>query len=274
MNVTVVDAGKVSECKLEITHLVTVGCSWTYCQGLENITRDGWPGLVARELNIPLVNLGTPGVGNDNIHRRTYEYLYQNLPTNSNPLFIIAWSQPWRKEAWFEGHGTAPIKRLFSEYNVVSMPEDKPQNHYESALLENWDEEDFYRKTLLHKLSLINLFKANNVPYLMTNFCSHLPPIKVMNKINTHYGNMWDTMINDPGKITDFYKISNELPKLPCGHEGIEGNRVIADYSISEIKKHFTDYNFVNHKPYLSLDHFLLGQKYSKKFPEWCDFKL
>lgn len=274
MSVTVVDAGKVSEYKLEITHLVTVGCSWTYCQGLENITRDGWPALVAKDLNIPVVNLGTPGIGNDNIHRRTYEYFYQNLPTKSNPLFIIAWTQPWRREAWFEAHGTAPVRKFFNEYGIINMPEDKPQNHYEHALLENWSEEDFHRKTLLYKLSLINLFRANNVPYLMTDFSSHYPPPKqVQEKIKKHYSVLWETMMNDSQKIKEFHELTTGIPKTPCLHENEEGNRIVADYATSEIRNRFDDYKFVNNKEYLKLSEFIKGQKYSGIFPEWCEIE-
>lgn len=274
MSVTVVDAGKVSEYKLEITHLVTVGCSWTYCQGLENITRDGWPALVAKDLNIPVVNLGTPGIGNDNIHRRTYEYFYQNLPTKSNPLFIIAWTQPWRREAWFEAHGTSPVRAEFNEYGIINMPKDTPQNHYEHALLENWDEEDFHRKTLLYKLSLINLFRANNIPYLMTDFSSHYPPPKqVQEKIKKHYSVLWETMMNDSQKIKEFHQLTKRIPKTPCMHENEEGNRVVADYAISEIRNRFGSYKFVNNKEYLKLSEFIKGQKYSGIFPEWCEIE-
>ena len=80
---------------MDISHIVTIGCSFTYCQGLPIF--QGWPALVANALDCPLVNLGIPGVGNDNIHRRLYEYIYNDLLIyNSKPLVIIAWTQPWR----------------------------------------------------------------------------------------------------------------------------------------------------------------------------------
>jgi hypothetical protein len=61
---------------MDITHLVVNGCSWTYCQGLEDPKNQGWPKLLADQLGCEVVNLAIPGTGNDTIHRRTYEYVH------------------------------------------------------------------------------------------------------------------------------------------------------------------------------------------------------
>jgi hypothetical protein len=88
MNVIAVDAEKVSGFKLKITHVVTIGCSWTYCQGLDSPSTQGWPALVAKKLNVPLVNLAVPGVGNDFIHRVSHEYIYKNYSYISSDSII------------------------------------------------------------------------------------------------------------------------------------------------------------------------------------------
>ena len=63
---------------LEISHLVVNGCSFTYCQGLESPNTQGWPALLAKKLNVPVVNLAAPGSSNDGIYRRTYDYFYND----------------------------------------------------------------------------------------------------------------------------------------------------------------------------------------------------
>ena len=150
---------------MDISHIVTIGCSFTYCQGLPIF--QGWPALVANALDCPLVNLGIPGVGNDNIHRRLYEYIYNDLLIyNSKPLVIIAWTQPWRRETWSKKHYN---DEYFQNYAPMSLPDTSEIDAVQTAFLENYNEEDFHRRTVLAKTSVINLLKQFNIPYIMTD---------------------------------------------------------------------------------------------------------
>jgi hypothetical protein len=267
--VTVVDAGKVSEYKLKITHLVTVGCSFTYCQGLENKLNNGWPAIIAKTLNVPLVNLGSPGVGNDSIHRKTYEYFYENLPTNSNPLFIIAWSQYWRKEAWVVEHYRNPS---FKDYAPIGLNKDRPENDHERAILSDWNDLEFTRRTYLLKLSLMNLFSSHNTPYLMTDYALEMNQDIVANKLEMMFPNLYKAVHTDPNKIRNFYEISADYPKTECGHDGVDGNKAIAEYTLNEIQNRYNE--FTNEQSYLPLSTYIRTQKYMLKFPEWCSFEL
>mgnify|MGYP003351991979 CR=1 FL=1 len=83
---------------VDVTHLVVNGCSWTYGEGLENPNKEAWPALLANHFGLPIVNLAVQGCGNQSITRRTFEYVYENLPTGSKPFFVISWSQDARKE--------------------------------------------------------------------------------------------------------------------------------------------------------------------------------
>ena len=56
---------------MEISHLVVNGCSFTRCQGITNPDIDGWPALLAKKLNVPVVNLAKNGSGCDGIYLRT-----------------------------------------------------------------------------------------------------------------------------------------------------------------------------------------------------------
>ena len=259
------DAEKVFGCKLEVSHIVTVGCSWTYCQGLPDILNQGWPALVARELNIPLVNLAVPGSGNDGIHRRTYEYIYENLPTGSKPLVIIGWSQYWRREGWYN-HGVNNSQ--YNDYQGILLPKNKPSDYYEYTVLEYWNEEDFFRKTLLYKLSLINLLENHNIPFLMTEMADpgYFSYEELMRKFPEMNAGMKNSMKN-------YYEITRGFPKLPCGHEGIEANKIFATETINEIQNRFGKLTYVN-KPYLHLHDYIKKSKTHQVHPEWCEFTL
>lgn len=258
---------------MEISHIVTNGCSFTYCQGLTDPTTQGWPALLAGKLYTSVVNLGLPGVGNDNIHRRTYEYFYKNLYLykDSVPLFVIAWSQPWRREAWYK---IMPSERkaIYEDYGIISLPNDLPENDYERSLLDNWNYEDFTRKTLLYKLSLINLFEKHGVPYVMTNYAAQWDNDILETEITNKFPELVEAIQN---KNTGYnlYELVHDFPKLPCGHDNVDAQKVVASYLNQKIRELYPNDIFITSKDYLKLPDFIKGHKYAEKFPEWCNYK-
>ena len=256
--------GKVLGCKLEVSHIVTVGCSWTYCQGLPDILNQGWPALIAKRFNIPLVNLAVPGIGNDSIHRKTYEYVYENLPTGSKPFVIIGWSQYWRREGW---HNSFKNDKDYQDYRPIIFPDNKPTNSYQHAVLDYWNEEDFFRKTILYKLSLMNLLKNHNIPYLMGDMvcreASH-------DALTQKYSDICNRITNT---LQNICEITHNYAKLPCGHESIEGNIAIADYVIKQIQNRFDNLTHVD-MDYLHLRDYIKNSKTHQIHPEWCEFTL
>lgn len=269
MNVIDVDVGKVLECEVKITHLVTIGCSFTFCQGLDSPSTQGWPALVAKKLNVPLVNLALPGVGNDFIHRVSHEYIYRNLPTNSKPLFIVAWSQYWRRENWQKKHHT---NNKFDDYVPISLPNinDKIDPRVE-LFFENFDDEDFYRKTFLYKLSLMNLFEVMDIPFMMTDYFNDMIMEHDFLKELTY---MTDIINHNPYKIQDFFKIADDgHTKLSCGHCGEKTQHTIANYTLTEINKLFPNLSVIDGE-FFTLPEFLKTSSYYQKFPEWCNFQL
>lgn len=224
---------------MEITHLVVSGCSWTYCQGLVDPKTQGWPSFLARKLGVPVVNLALPGLGNDAIHRRTYEYFFQDLPNNSKPVYIIAWSQTWRKEEWCR-HLYSETLKLEPGYSIVAMPDSRPKNSVERALLDTWSEEDFYRRTMLYRLSLDSLFKSKNIPHLTSFFfdCENQDTPPIRNK----YKSIVNYLDNNTNTLKPyFYEITSPYPNLPCGHEGYESMPVLADYIYDNLIKYYKE---------------------------------
>ena len=215
---------------MEITHLVVNGCSWTYCQGLEDPLTQGWPALLAKKLNVPVVNLAVPGSGNDTIHRRIYEYYFDDLLNNSKPLYIVGWSQPWRREAWCRHYYN---KNMPQGYATLAFPNKRPQNFYEAALLDNWSEEDFLRRTMLYQLSLDALFKSKNIPNLATFFADY--ENQETDPIIEKYKNIVDYLQSSTNTIYPMYKITGQLEKLPCGHDGHEAMTMTADHLYESI---------------------------------------
>lgn len=251
---------------MKISHIVTNGCSYTYSQGLKNITSDGWPALIANELNCPVVNLGLPGIGNDSIHRRTYEYIYENQPVDDHkPLVIIAWTQKWRTEQWLNKE---------SDYVLIHRPEStKESTSAQLALIENYNEKNFLRKTILYRLSLINLFENLEIPYLMFDYDGAYDPRFAEQAVSELFPNMMKESSNkfDLGPL---YKLTGKLPKLPCGHDDIDGHKVLGTHILKNIKEIYPDLEYINTANFLNLKEFSKTSKYHRKFPEWCDFQL
>lgn len=218
---------------MKVSHLVVAGCSWTYCQGLESPQTQGWPALVGKALGIPVVNLALPGLGNDAIHRRTYEYAFEDHGTN--PLYIICWTQLWRREAW--------CRKLYNPksvdgYNIISFPDNNPQNNLEKALLDTWSEEDFYRRLMLYNLSITSLFKLKNIPYYTSFFSDDIYEANrsIVQDIKDRLKKTDEYLVTNVNRLLDFHQIADKYPKTRCGHEGIEGNIAISNYLINMLK--------------------------------------
>lgn len=252
---------------MDITHLVTSGCSFTYCQGLENPKEQGWPALVAKALGVEVVNLAVPGTGNDAIARRTYEYIYETLPDNSKPLVIVAWSQYWRRETWYKKiHG-----KELNNYWIVSFPNDKPEHLIEEVLLENWSDEDFYRRTLLHKLMLDNLFRAYSIPHLTADYASISWDWNASReKVQKTFPSMCRTAESSPFILDPFYEITAGCPKLPCGHDGPEAQLKLANYIVNKIHEVLGEVTKIEGKYTTLLEYRKKHESYIlDRFPSW-----
>jgi hypothetical protein len=252
----------------EITHLVTNGCSFTYGDELTDPKTQAWPALLAKKLGVPIVNLALPGTGNDCILRRTTEYLYENSTTNSKPLVIIAWSQDWRREEWFldEYYGV----RDYNNYGIIRFPNDRPNNHYEYALLENLSDEDTYRKTLQRKIAMKMLLDTFKTPYLTTIFAhSEYDPV-IEKRMKERFSTMYSLINDDKYKIEDMYVLANEYPKCPGGHNGPEAQVAVADHIYNRIIELHGNVSRID-SPYLKLGDFMRYEDYVGHWFHWVD---
>lgn len=226
---------------IDITHLVTNGCSWTYCQGLESPELTGWPRLLANKFGIKVVNLALMGCGNQSIQRRNYEYVLKNLSTNSKPFFIVAWSQYWRQETWDND---------INDYCIIHGPDKlKTMTLDQEYILNNWNDEDHLRRILINKSSTKTLFNALKIPYVMSDFANCLSKIddKIKKKLLSF------TNFNDDQYCVDyFYDICKNSSITPCMHYGLDGQHMLADYLYDKINSLY-NINVIKNAEFLTL---------------------
>lgn len=274
-NETDADAEKVLGFDVNISHIVTNGCSFTFCQGLPNIKEQGWPGLISKNLNCPLVNLGLPGVGNDSITRRSVEYLLNNISLKGGkPLVIIGWSQPWRREAWLQYKNKKYYE--YQEYYTIAYPLNPKEidNGYQQGLLDHWNEEDHYRRSLMSKISLISFLENYDIPFIMTDFMNQEENKEVSKMVDEKFFGISSVVKNNKFLIEPMHELTSQMAKLPCGHDGVETQVFIANFILSKIKMLHPELTFTNNEDYYSLSEFSNISNLYKKFPEWCNFKL
>lgn len=227
---------------MKISHLVTIGDSFTYCQGLSDPLNESWPVKVAKHFNLPLVNLGRQGAGNDSIYRRTCEYIYKDLNKNSRPFFIVAFTQAWRKEEWYNKHYNNTANNCFM---TLALSKEATGDYYERGLFENWNDYGHIRRKFLFMASTIQALKAHNLPYLITDYSSTYDE-EAYNKLKKKFFNMYFYVINDRNKIKDFDKLVKNYPKTECGHDGLEAQEVLSNYVISKIVELYENLTILN----------------------------
>lgn len=227
---------------MDITHLVTIGDSFTYCQGLDDPVTQGWPTLVAKHYNLPVVNLGRQGAGNDSIYRRACEYLFHDLDKKSKPFFIVAFTQAWRREEWYNKHYNGTSNYCYMSLALRKEPTD---DYYERAVFEQWNPFSHFRNKIRFMASTINLFKANNIPYLITDYADDTDS-KSIHKVEKMFANMYNYVYNDKYKVFDFAKLTKHEVKTKCGHDGLEAQSVVSKFTISCIDRLYGPLNVTN----------------------------
>lgn len=214
---------------INISHLVVNGCSFTYGQGLENREESNWPALLSKKLGVPVINLANMGAGCDRIFRTTHEYFIKDVGNNNNPFYIIAFSGALRREEW---------QVEFNDFYNVNLCD--PVNNLSRALIDNMDEKgllSYERKKYVFWSSVISLFKAYNIPYLTTDY---MPTTTYDDGvIRSLLPETYDYCINDPNKLEDFNKLTNDFSKLPCGHDDYPAQEFLANYCYSKIIKKY-----------------------------------
>lgn len=232
---------------MKISHIVTNGCSFTEGNGLRN-KEQAWPYKLAHRLGVDVVNLGKGGSGNDTILRRTYEYFYEDINNNNFPLYVIMFSAITRKERWLEG------KKSYATYNTH-----KTEPGSVDYVL-NFNIEYHYRRTMIIKSALTNLFKAHNVPYMYALAIESLRMEEkdiIQDSVSTRSPNHYSILNSDKNDIGDVYSIVKGFPLTPCNHWNEEGHQAVAQHIYSNIRENYGEIELDKNKPYLTLDSYI-----------------
>ena len=132
--------------------------------------------LLSRKIGVPVVNLAIPGCGNDAIMRTTYRYFYKNLRHHNNPLYIVVLSHSSRKEQFFRYRNGEE----YYDYRGLTLtdtttgrrlihPDSELERLYDTLYTKQLDLDECERMKLTYAASILNLFKAHNVSYLLSD---------------------------------------------------------------------------------------------------------
>lgn len=264
---------------IEISHLVVDGCSLTYCQGLENPHIDGWPALLAKKIGVPVVNLALGGSGNDAIHRRQYDYFYRAKSfydlhsINAKPYHIIGLSFAGRREEYFETYYQSPeVNRYFTldltpDFDklkaIIDSGDTSPASYaayIEYGYFLNFNLLAAHTKKLELWASLINLYKQHHVPYTIGDY---IPTYDegVNYKIKADFTEIRNFIYNDPNFCGNFSELTNHLKPLPCGHDGLEAQQIIADHVYNHMIKNHTEITVVPIPKLYTLRNYYIREK-------------
>ena len=216
--------------EITISHLVVNGCSLTYGDGLEDPSIQAWPALLAKKLNVPVVNIAIGGTGNHRIYRKTVDYFFKD--TGSNPFYIIGMSSCTRIEQY---------SKQLSDYfalNLIGDPLNGPWERQLLKLAQRGNDPIVLAKAKLDIwLSIINLFKSAGVNYLMADMISNGHVID--NELKELHPRLFDYTINDPNHVKGYLNFNRPLSKLPCGHDDADAQVMIAEYFYKEITNRY-----------------------------------
>jgi hypothetical protein len=232
---------------------VTNGCSFTYGDGLDSPQEHSWPAQLAKKLGVDVVNLGRSGSGNDMIFRRTYEYFYEDLINQNNPLYIIMFSSITRKEKWNE-----------KEQHYVTINPSSRTDPASIDYIDNLNILQLAKQSMHYKSSIKNLFLAHQIPYLFSTSIPidnlyHNYRIGEQRSLNKDIEQQLPTYVKtlnddvyDIGKIVGHFSF-NELPKTKCNHWTVEGNNKVANFFYETIFNKFKDIVIEPTKNYLTV---------------------
>lgn len=185
---------------------------------IEYRNHNRWSTIVGKQLNLNVINLAKPGIGNLQISSLTLSWINLNIELLTNTLVVIGWSNYNRYE--FHHDDNDEWKTLYPRGNL-----DK-------------DITDYYFKNLhgdlssatnywLQVISLQTIFNQYNIKYCMFNSINN--PTKL-----EQFSNLvdYDTIVSQ--SMTD-YCLSNNYKRAPGGHFLEDGNSAWADIIYSKL---------------------------------------
>jgi hypothetical protein len=244
--------GEFYDLKLDISHLVVNGCSYTYGHGIENPIDNAWPSLVAKKLGVPVINLAIPGQSNYAVQDRTFKYFFKDLYNDNNPFYIHAYTQSLRRDVYLaKDH----MDHDYQDYVLLDWSNHGKITRVEKEIILQTDD---YCYCLLEEKkyhiwhSINNLLDIHNINHLSTDYMMNTDG-SVKEWMRKHHYILTSEIASHPSKLLNFNLLTKDISKTPCLHETEEGHYVIADYIYKQIQKRYSKINVVD-KPFAKLE--------------------
>lgn len=237
--------------KLDISHLVVNGCSYTYGHGIENPIDNAWPSLVAKKLGVPLINLAIPGQSNYAVQDRTFKYFFKDLYNDNNPFYIHAYTQSQRREFYLaKDYAGSP----YQDYSLLDSGDYGKITRMEKEIILETDE---YCLNLLEEKkfhiwhSINGLLDSYNVNHFSTDYMQNTDG-SIEEWIRKHHYVLKAELDSHHSRLINFNALTYDIEKTPCLHETEEGHIIIAEYVYKQIQRRYNDINVVD-KPFAKL---------------------
>jgi lysophospholipase L1-like esterase len=206
-----------------INRIVTVGDSFTYGEELAD-RNAAWPYQVAKQLSLPVINLGIPSGGNTQIVRNVVEQ------ASADDLVVIGWASPGRME-FADEEGVYDIWPGYTgkwvHHSRKELVNYINKHHYD---------EHIYKQYLVNVILAQSFLKLHAIRYIMMSVASNEyyknkfknDFIELRNKVDASY-------FVKPG--SGMAEWTYGLPKGPNGHFLDEGHQVVANNVLQKIKE-------------------------------------
>lgn len=251
---------------MKFNKIYTNGCSFTCAGGLNfKFTRDkykqilnmdlsddyiqyAYPNIIAKELNVDIINDAVSGGSVNRLIRKTYQYVYDNQHIISNNLFILEIPPMWRDEIY-----SNQLDRLMNvTWGSIKFPaddltdvaaghdiSDMQKIHKElQSYFYNFVNTDLeYKKSMNNMLGLMYFLKHKNINVILidnSSFQNFLYRNGLEHDFNfVSFGNlqMSDWFMENKLRIDDELKIKID------GHAGLNGNKEIANIVLKYLNK-------------------------------------
>ena len=215
--------------------LLTVGDSFTVGEELDDFDYHAWPQLLASQINYELVNHAQTSASNDNILRKTIDYVI-SAPVD---LVVIGWTNIGRSEYADE----------FGYYDVWPgylgvIPRDgyNWRNRLIDYISRYHNSEAIHRKFIQQVILLQSFLKSRNIKYVMLNTVQNEYYKKKYFDGQLEYFNQVDKEtflgFNDSGML----EWADGCKKGPGGHFLEDGHQIVA----KKINEHIRNLGWVS----------------------------
>jgi hypothetical protein len=202
-----------------------------------------YPNILAKKLDVDIVNEGAPGGSITRMMRKTYEYIIKNKKDINETLFIFEIPPYWRDEYYsnlLKRHINMTIGNINTPDDETEMlnghnPKDLNKIHKDiTNFFYNFQDEEIHNtKMMMNLLGFMSFIKLNNLNYIL-NDTGDFDAFLSVNNLEKNYNFLW---FSDkwPYPMTQWYgeqrmSIKQETNRLSKDeHMGIKANELVAE---------------------------------------------